>query len=289
MKRRLLLLAVSLALVGLSVAGPAAAQGSGVSVTCDNGAQFDNGVEVIVVQMRAGFTYTATAIGLGGFDPVLAVLDPDGTGLCDDDNATAARYTASLPSTGLVPASNLAAQVRFNHNDPSGFRDIRLVVGGFGSVTGSFLLILEGMGVTRDDNQGDPFSVLVTPGMVASGVPLTAYMIARTNQLDPLMYRVDGERNPLTDGAGGVIGCDDAGDANACWGQSSSLVGSYVTTEAGQLGGGPLDAMLSIPMAGFQLTADRNFNYVNFMMTSFQQQTLGQYVVALHVTTAPAA
>ncbi|PJF26120.1 MAG: hypothetical protein CUN53_09315, partial [Phototrophicales bacterium] len=49
------------------------AQPVGLSVTCDNGASFENGVEVIVNQMRTGFTYRATAVGIGGFDPVLAV------------------------------------------------------------------------------------------------------------------------------------------------------------------------------------------------------------------------
>jgi hypothetical protein len=36
---------------------PTAAQnGSGMSVTCDSGVTFDNGVEIVVNQMRAGFT-----------------------------------------------------------------------------------------------------------------------------------------------------------------------------------------------------------------------------------------
>jgi hypothetical protein len=81
----------------------AQAQSAGMSVTCDNGASFDNGVEVIVNQMRSGFTYTATAIGLNGFDPVLAVLDANtGQGLCSDDESSASRYSANLPTTGLV-------------------------------------------------------------------------------------------------------------------------------------------------------------------------------------------
>ena len=73
---------------------PTAAQAqlpNGVSVTCDDGTSFDNGVEIIVNQMRSGFTYTATAVGLNGFDPVLAVLDSSGGGLCSDDNASASR------------------------------------------------------------------------------------------------------------------------------------------------------------------------------------------------------
>ena len=95
--RAILVIAVCLLLV-LIVAAPAAAQANGVSVTCTDGRSFDNGIEVTVVQMRSGFTYTATAIGLNGFDPVLAVLDSSGNGLCTDDNRDVAGYTVSLPT-----------------------------------------------------------------------------------------------------------------------------------------------------------------------------------------------
>jgi len=274
---------VIFALSALAFVFPADAQGTGFSVTCDNGAQFDNGVEVIVTQMRAGYTYTATAIGLNGFDPVLAVLNPDGLGLCDDDNTAAANYTVNLPTTGNVPASRLSSQVRFSHNDPSGFRDISLVVGGFGNATGEFVLVLEGMGVTREDNGGDPFAVRVTPGMVSSGVPLTTYMIARTTQLDPLIYQIDDRYNPMAASDGGYIGCDDAGDTSRCWGWSTNLSSSFVTTGNGRLPGGNLDAMLSIPMEGFQLNPNPDLNFINLLMTSYQQSTLGQYVMAFHI------
>ena len=74
---------------------------AGMSVTCDDGTSFSNGVEVIAHQMRVGYTYTATAIGLNGFDPVLAVLDAQtGQGLCNDDSDSAASYAVDLPSTG---------------------------------------------------------------------------------------------------------------------------------------------------------------------------------------------
>ncbi|NOG51547.1 MAG: hypothetical protein HND48_20570 [Chloroflexi bacterium] len=49
----------------------------GLSVTCPDGIAFNNGVEV-VVNMRPGFSYTATAIGIGDFDPIIAVSDENG-------------------------------------------------------------------------------------------------------------------------------------------------------------------------------------------------------------------
>jgi hypothetical protein len=257
---------------------------AGISVTCDNGASFDNGVEIIVNQMRSGFTYTATAVGLNGFDPVLAVLDESGEGLCSDDESTAVRYSANLPTTGSVSSSGLSAQVRFDQNSSSDFADVSLVVGGFGNTSGEFLLILEGMGVTSGDGAGDPFSVRLTPGMVASGVPLTVYMITRGDgSVDPLMYRADEDLNVLADDNGNDILCDDAGDASRCYGESWDLSPYSVTINTGTLPGWQYDAMLSLPLLGLQLNEDPNFNFYNFVMTSFQQQTQGQYLLVFHV------
>jgi hypothetical protein len=285
MKRRFILIFALCLLIPLALAVPASAQqGSGVSVTCDNGASFNNGIEITVNQMRAGWTYTATAVGINGFDPVLAVLQPNGNGLCSDDDSVAARYNASLPSTGAVPSSNLSAQVRFDHNDPSGFKDVSLVVGGFGDTAGEFILILEGMAITSADVYGDPFSILVTPGMINSGVPVTTYMIAKTNGVDPLIYATDVNGNILSDGSGGQIGCDDAGTSNLCYGVNSSLTSSYVTTESGRLGGYEYDAMLQLPVIG-----EPAGNYFNLLMTTYQGNTLGQYVMVFHMGTSAAA
>ena len=266
---------------------PTAAQAqlpNGVSVTCDDGTSFDNGVEIIVNQMRSGFTYTATAVGLNGFDPVLAVLDESGTGLCSDDNAAASRYSANLPSTGGVAPSNLSAQVNFDQRSSAAFADVSLVVGGYGSSTGEFLLILEGMGITSADNAGDPFSIQVTPGMIASGVPVTVYMLTRgQSSVDPLIIQVDGNMNALQDAQGNDIYCDDAGDPSLCYAPSTSLANSSVTIATGELPGWQYDAMLEVPLQGLQLSSDPANNYYNFLMTSYQQQTQGEYLLIFHV------
>lgn len=284
MKRHLILLGVCF--VFFLLPGLLHAQApSGVSVTCDDGSTFDNGVEVQVSQMRAGFTYTATAIGLNGFDPVLAVLDSStGSGLCSDDDSDAADYSAVLPTTGSVSSSNLSAQVDFNQISGNTFADISLVVGGYGNQSGEFILILEGMAATASDNGGDTFSINLTPGMVASGVPLSIYMLARDTSLDPTIYRVDGDLNSVTDNNGNTIGCDDAGNADLCWGESVDLSDSSVTISAGRLPGGPFDSMLTLPISSVALNDDPTLNYFNFIMTSSPQNTTeGQYVLAFHI------
>jgi hypothetical protein len=251
----------------------------GMSVTCDSGVTFDNGVEVIINQMRAGFTYTATAIGINGFDPVLAVLGANGRGLCNDDDANAAAYTANLPSTGLVPPSQLASQISFSQTSGQNMADVSLVVGGLGNTSGEFVLVLEGMAVTNADGAGDPFSVHITPGVIGSGLPVTAYMITVTDQLDPLMFLGDEDLNIVQDGSGADVYCDDGGDTQRCWGESSNLAGQYISrTQGRELGGFGFDAMLSLPTA--DVTPDLFFNFV---MTSYQQATFGDYLVAFHM------
>ena len=118
---------------------------------------------------------------------------------------------------------------------------------------------------------GDPFSVLVDQNVINSGTNLSAYMISRTTELDPLM-RVFDDADAL------VYECDDAGAAT-CVGQSSNLSGYYVSEEGGyQLPGYNLDSMLSLNLRDW-----RAGNAVNFLMTSFNQSSFGDYVVAFHM------
>lgn len=257
----------------------------GVHVDCDNNVSFDNGVEIIVRQMRSGFTYTATAIGLNGFDPVLAVLDTEtGQGLCADDEPAAASFEAGLPSAGRANSASTTSQVRFSQTSGQGMADVSMVVGGFDNAAGEFVLIVEGMAATQADGKGDPFAVRLTPGMVASGVPLTVYMISKTNEFDPLMYLADENRDVFTFEDGTQLFCDDSGSGQ-CWGDSVDLSDSYVTMTSGRLlPGGGYDAMLQIPISDFEVSPS-DFFALTFMMTSYQQSTFGDYLIAIHAAT----
>src|SRR5690606_11902726 len=90
----------------------------GVTATCGN-ITITNGVEIIVRQMRPGFNYTATAVGIGNFDPVLIVRDTTNPSdmLCNDDEPNASKFQLNLPSTGNVGASSRSAQLVFNHSN----------------------------------------------------------------------------------------------------------------------------------------------------------------------------
>ncbi len=257
----------------------------GISVDCGE-SSFTNGVQVTVNQMRAGFNYTATVIGLNGFDPVLAVYDPStGDGRCADDTAGMANYQVSLPSTGVLRASNTDAQITFSQNLGQNMADVSLVVGGFGNGAGEFILLLDGMAVTNADGAGDPFSVLLTPGMVGYGAPLNVYMISKTNVLDPLFFVGDPQGNPALDDNGDVLFfCDDAGTEYCSAGSVGLSDYAVPMADSTLLGGGPKDAMVSIPLQGLEDLANGEGQF-NFFMTSYQQETYGDYVMAFHVGT----
>ena len=255
----------------------------GISVTCDDGTSFDNGVEIIVNQMRSGFNYTATAIGIGEFDPILAILDANGRGLCNDDSDDALEFFVDLPSTGEVSANARSAQLVFSQN-MNDMVDVSLVVGGFNSEPGEFVLILEGMATTPEDGAGDPFSVQITPGLAGSDVELSAYMLGVVDVVDPVLYVADAELDPFIDDAGETVLCDDGGNESLCWGESFNLGGARVARTLGRVvNGDSTDAMLTVPMFEF---ADLDFAegpfYVTFVMTRHESSGMGDYVIAFH-------
>lgn len=284
---RKLIILLSMLLVTVPAFAQSGSVVSGLTVNCDDGTSFSNGVEVIVVQMRSGYSYTATAVGLDGFDPVLAVLDTNtGNGLCNDDDANASDYSAYLPSTGRVRGSERSAQVNFDQTSSSTFADVSLVVGGYGNSTGEFLLFLEGMAVTANDGAGDAFSVNITPGMVRSGVPLTTYMITTDgSKVDPMIYQTAGgaSTDVLLDSNGDQIYCDDAGVSNVCYNTETNLERYSVTFGGIELPGWEYDAMLTSDLSNIRLNTNRSNNYFTYYMTSPDTKVEGTYLLVFHV------
>lgn len=268
------------------VLGSAQAEPSaGISVDCDNGAGFENGIKVTVIQMRSGFNYTATAIGMDDFDPVLAVLDEDGRGLCSDNTPAADYYQAILPTSGEVEPSDNTAQVVFAQRSREAFADVSLVVGEAEDNEGEFVLILEGMAATSADGAGDIYSVQLTPNLINSGVPLSVYMISVTTALDPLMYipNTENVREAAEDRDGDPMLCDDSG-SRSCWGDTEDLSDSGISrTNNRGLAGGPLDSMLSLDLEGLELPDDDEDYFYFFVATSYEQTTFGDYVMVFHL------
>jgi len=257
----------------------------GIDVECPDGTQILNAVEV-TVSMRPGFTYTATALGIDGYDPIIGVGDENGISLCEDDDSAARQYTVDLPTTGFVDSENTNSQMPFFHEN-SGFSTISVLVGSTDGSHGEFVLILEGMAVTNNDGKGegagDPYAVHLTQSMVDSGVPLNIYMIAKVTDLDPFMQLVHSDNTIVELDDGTRVECDDAG-TSSCWGESEDLSDSYVSDAPGEgIPGGEVDAMMNISLDGIELDSDTNNNFFNFLMTSANQRTFGDYIVVFHM------
>ena len=252
----------------------------GEQIYCDDVLLTENGVVVTVIQMRPNSNYIATVVGLNGFDPVLGVFDAaTGSGLCNDDNADASYYQADLPTTGVVSPSNFTSSVTFNTFNYTEMADIELVVGGYNSQPGEFILILEGMVLSREDGAGDPLALTITPGMVLSGVDPTVYMLSVVGTLDPLIAMIDYDYNFIVDSNGDTVFCDDAGNTLYCWGESYDLRGSFVSrSQRRQLGGATTDAMLTMPIT----EDDIGLDYIA-IMRSYEMQTFGDYVAIFHI------
>lgn len=259
----------------------------GLSFTCSKGTELNNGVEFIVKQMRSGFTYVATAVGINGFDPVMAVYDTKTQdGQCNDDNDNAADYEADLPTTGVVKPDSTSAQIAFQQESGKGLADVSIVVGGADANGGEFILILEGMVVTpQNDGDGDPFQIAIRPGMVGSGVPLALYMLGVSPRLDPFLFIPDKDGNILTNDNGDEFSCDDAG-TRACWGNSDDLTGSYASRSQGRsVEADETDASIQFDLSSFtDVTVDEP-SYIPLDMTSSEKQSRGDYVLVFHAAT----
>jgi hypothetical protein len=254
----------------------------GIELTCPDGTEITNGAE-IVLYMARGSTYTATAIGINDFDPIIAVQQPNGQFECFDDTPAAANYAANLPTTGFIRKAESSAQAEISQNSED-YANVAVIVGGFEGASGQFALVIEGTDVSPDDGLGDGYGVRISPNLISSGVPLSVYMLGVQDALDPFLQLVNADGTPIVLGDGTPIECDDSGDSSICSGESRSLVGSFVTGARNrQIKGREGSAMLTIPIANFDPNADANVSFLNFAMTSYEQQSIGDYVAVFHI------
>jgi len=251
-----------------------------INVNCLNGISIINGVEV-VVNLRPSFVYTATALGIDGFDPVMAILEDGVVQQCADDSSSAVNFSADLPTTGAIRTSNFNPQIQFTHEGDE-FENISIVVGGLDGAEGEFLLVFEGLVVTEADGEGDPVQVRITPNMVNAGVPLAIYMLAQDDDLDPLMRWV-GEDGVL------IARCDDGGSEQFCQEGTSPLDDAVISPGSRrETVQSKTNAMLLIPLESYYDMVYETSVYLRFLMASFSDSE-GDYVVGIHAGTGDPA
>lgn len=253
-----------------------------VNIACTvNDAEIINGTTVTIVEMRPGYSYTVTALGIGNFDPVLVISTENGrTTACNDDSEAARGFSVTLPGLGTIRGNNSSAQVIFQQ-PIADLADMNINIGGAGGMSGEFLLIIQGMGVTDADGVGDPFRFLMTDGVAASDMPVTAYMIGVNQSLDPMLDTADEDfESYLQDVFSNTIYCDDAGDDELCWGDSDSLTSASINTSGSSIEADEFDAMIAIDP--YDILAD-DMESMLFLATSYELSTYGQYALLFHV------
>jgi hypothetical protein len=284
MKHKRFVLPVLIVMLVIIAALPATSAMAQYTFTCADGTEFTNTV-TLGTNIRPG-QYTVTAMGINGFDPVLAVWAPDSQeAICNDDDSVGATYFARLPTTGDVPPNNRNARIIFS-NTTNDFMNIEFYVGGLGGSTGEFLLVFEGMQYTTADGAGDPFAIGVDAAVISSGIPVAAYAIANTTSLDPKITLTDADNNPIiVDGQ--EVSCDDAGNSSLCFGLASSPDGSLEGAAIGAgddgIPGGPLDAALIIDTTGFDPSVPQEESFFNYTVASYNRQTTGPYTMIFHI------
>jgi hypothetical protein len=279
--------AMNYAFTGEAAAPPPQQTGpaTGMEVSCGDNVNFSNGTEVILRGVPAGESYRITAIGLNGFDPVLAVLDTTtGEGNCIDDAPEAASFTLNLPSTGPVSGTQVSSQIFYTQETGVALADISIVVGGYNNAGGEFLLSIEGANIRPQDQGVDLLSVRLTPGLVASGVPVIAYMGGLEQGFDPLMFVAEPQTfAPLQLDDGTFVACDDAGTPE-CFGGTTPLTGSTITVPETTYTFTQTDSLLGVPVDGFDVS-DGATLYLDIGLSSYQGASTGLYGVLLHLAT----
>lgn len=251
------------------------------SYTCQNGTVIENAVRAIV-NYRTG-QYTTTVIGIGDFNPRLAIVDQQERELSCVDDSAAFDYTLDLPTTGTVNSSPNSVRTTFTVSGQN-FLDVYFYVDNANGTGGEFLILFEELRYTVTDRIGDNVFISYTEQVAASPVPLTVYLFHVDESLDPILYTVTRVNKPITlDGE--LIACDDAGTL-ACYGAGREqslfeLTQQVTTTVVGNDG----DAMLTLPhdIAEQVLTRAGNVKYV---LGGYERDSEGQYLAIVHVGVA---
>src|SRR5687767_8685501 len=139
---------IILFMLGVFISGVAAQDGStNVSddifeITCSTGESVVGGIKFTFVNVNPDFQYRVSAIGIDGFDPVVAVIIAPGWGDCSDDYLDVSGSQISVSDTGVIQATTTDAQVDIY---TGGGGNIDVLVGGYAGSTGKFALVVEGL------------------------------------------------------------------------------------------------------------------------------------------------
>lgn len=243
---------------------------SRTNLLCDEQLQLTDAIDITLP--RIDDDYFLSVVGLELENPMMAIMDNLDGGLCYL-TASGDIMSADLPLVGLMQPTTSA--VRANVFTESA----RILTGLVDDTSGGFLFTIDGRDVAFDDTP-DVVSIAVTESMVASGQPVTVYMISDTLDLNPQLALVSAEGEILTDANGEFIACLDTSASNQCWGEFEDMANAEITVRNDKtVQGITRDVMLRIPLTSELIGTTLNF------MSSAVDETFGKYILIIHIPT----
>lgn len=247
---------------GLPTGGGQQTGGQDLAFSC-NGVNVPAATMVTFEDVRPGFTYRVTVLGLDGFDPVIGLEAEDGSSLCNDDEPLAVGSQVAVPGTGLVTADYLTAQIMFTTSGAIG--DIMMRIGGFGGQGGRYVAVFEGLAIAPSTEQ-DAVTLQVSDSI--RNETIYVYQVSRTTALDPYMGL-----------AGTNIICDDAGIGD-CADTPPFPGGGVSITNGSTYVAGALDAGIGV--------VPGNETEMTFVFESYAGLSAGDYAMIV-IGAAPGA
>lgn len=237
-------------------------------ITCDTGEEIIGGVKFTFININPGTNYRVTAIGIGEFDPIIAVATGPGEGNCNDDESRAANSEVAVPGFGLLTGNNRTAQVQVTA--PRG-GNVDVLVGGFEGATGQFAMVVEGLAINpRDELDG----FLLSVPSVVQNEEIGVYMVSRTTSLNSYMMLGGGPGIQQAEldfnNATTLAECDDVA-VGVCSSVPDFPGGGVSITNGGRYVAGQTDA-------GIVFTPESTDKFI-YLFGSSNNQSSGDYAI----------
>lgn len=244
----------------------------GTTLSCDGEVALSDPIEIRIP--RADSQYTVSLLAKDLANPMMAIMNNVDGGTCHTTSLDGDQLFAELPilETFNRSVNNVHTTLITQH--------ARILTGLVDDASGSYLLAIDGLNIPPD-GVSDIVSVSVTESMVASGQPISAFIIADTLDFNPQLALVSADQQILTSADGLPIVCTQTRVPDSCWGDYSDMGTAQISLgEDNTTLGVSNDVMLQIP-----LTTDLIGTTLNFMGSGVDE-TIGDYILILHLPTS---
>ena len=243
----------------------------GTVLNCDGEVALNDPIDITIP--RVDSQYTVSLLAKDVANPMMAVINDLDGGTCHLSSLNGDTLFAELPivETFNRSANNVQTTLITNH--------ARILTGLVNDATGSYLLAINGLNIPPD-GIADVVSVTVTESMVASGKPISAFVIAEGLDFNPQLALVSADQQILSSADGLAIVCTQTRIPDACWGEYGDMNSAQISLGVDNLTlGVSNDVMLQIP-----LTSELVGTTLNFMVSGVDE-TFGDYILMLDLPT----